>query len=45
MVVYCEVKPELLADPLMLGHSGQPLVQEKLQNVVVGKWRPQTYSS
>jgi hypothetical protein len=31
-----EIKREQLADPLMLGHSGQPLVQEKLQAAVIG---------
>jgi hypothetical protein len=31
-----EVKPKQLAEPLVLRHGGQPLVQEELQAVVVG---------
>ena len=31
-----EGKPEQLAEPLVLRHGGQPLVQEELQAVVVG---------
>jgi hypothetical protein len=30
-----EIKPEQLVNPLMLGNSGQPLIQEKLQAIVV----------
>jgi hypothetical protein len=34
-VLHCEVEPEQLADPLVLRHGGQALVQQVLQTEVV----------
>lgn len=36
MVLDSEVEPEELAEPLVLGDRGQPLIEQVLQDVMVG---------